>query len=457
MENSDSEEEEGRQADLDPGQMDKLLQLQGLTGLEDLEVCRALLESQDWDLEAVAREHLGISDQAETDHDRDSSPPPAPPPRPAAARAVWQPPRDPLGWILYLVSLPARMLYGGASAVWAFVSSLFGLPPRPTSEVRDPVGDVVSFCAEYDARYGSAHPPFYRGSYVQALDVAKKELRFMLVYLHSEDHQDTDTFCSAVLADPQVVDYVSQSMLFWACSVRRPEGYRVSQALRENCYPALAVIVLRQHRMVVVGKKEGMVAAGDLVSWLRQTVTEYEAFIVAARAERDERNLDREIRNEQEQAFQETLRRDQEREQRMAEEDARRQEVAEEEARVQKEAEKAKKAELDRKQEIQKQKIELASEIPEEPDIGETEAVRVLIKLPGGQRLERRFLRSHSLKHIFYFVFCHPDSPDEFEIVSNYPKRRLPCKPTAEVKEPPSLAEAGFGKSEMLFVNDLDS
>ena len=55
------------------------------------------------------------------------------------------------------------------------------------------------------------------------------------------------------------------------------------------------------------------------VTWLRRTVTDYEAFIVAARAERDERNLDREIRSEQEVAFQETLKRDQEREQRSLE------------------------------------------------------------------------------------------------------------------------------------------
>jgi FAS-associated factor 2 len=106
---------------------------------------------------------------------------------------------------------------------------------------------------------------------------------------------------------------------------------------------------------------------------------------VAARAERDERNLDREIRSEQEVAFQETLKRDQEREQRRAEEDARRQEVAEAEARVQEEEERLRRAEQDKKMEIQRQKIELASKIPEEPEVAEEEAVRVLIKLPGGQ------------------------------------------------------------------------
>merc|ERR1712032_113715 len=176
----------------------------------------------------------------------------------------------------------------------------------------------------------------------------------------------------------------------------------------------------------------------------------------AAEEERKRQEEER-VRNEQEQAFQETLRRDQEREQRIAGEDMRRQEEAAEEERKRQEEERVRKAELDRVALIQQQKIELASEIPEEPEASDPTAVRVLIKLPGGQRLERRFLMSHSLKHIYYFVFCHPDSPNEFEIVSNYPKRRLACKPTEESPDPMSLAEAGFSKSEMLFVNDLES
>ena len=48
-------------------------------------------------------------------------------------------------------------------------------------------------------------------------------------------------------------------------------------------------------------------------------------------------------------------------------------------------------------------------------------------------------------------------SPDQFDIVTNFPRRTLPCKPSPEHPSPPSLKEAGFGKSEMLFVSDLDS
>ena len=62
-----------------------------------------------------------------------------------------------------------------------------------------------------------------------------------------------------------------------------------------------------------------------------------------------------------------------------------------------------------RKDQIVKMKIEMANEIPDEPSVDNADAVRIVIKLPDGQRLERRFLMTHSLKHIYYFVFCHPD------------------------------------------------
>ena len=114
------------------------------------------------------------------------------------------------------------------------------------------------------------------------------------------------------------------------------------------------------------------------------------------------RNLDREIRNQQEAEYAETLRRDQEREERLREQ-------AELERREEEERETLRREELEKKDNIVRMKVELASEIPEEPEPEVENVVRVCIKLPGGQRLDRRFLLSHSLKHIYYFVFCHPD------------------------------------------------
>ena len=201
--------------------------------------------------------------------------------------------------------------------------------PFSHDQVRDPVGDVATFMEDYERSYGTNHPTFHRGSYAQVntflystmiiscvsgawsgqerVAVSTGKLDFLqgssvllltnpLIGIPSQrrppGHRPVlhrgdililrnilASFCIfyQVMANQEVVDYLSQSMLVWACSVRRPEGYRVSQvvlnhlwglilnflisskALRESTYPCLAMIVLRQNRMVVVGRQEGFI------------------------------------------------------------------------------------------------------------------------------------------------------------------------------------------------------
>lgn len=235
----------------------------------------------------------------------------------------------------------------------------------------------------------------------------------------------------------------------------------------------------------VVGRLEG--APTDpttLVQRLNKIVQDNEAFIVAARADRAERHMNQTIRQEQDAAFQETLRQDQERERIKQEaEEAKKREEEAEQQRV--------RAEQDRKERIAKAKIECAVRIPSEPEKTDPNVVRILIKLPEGQRLERRFLKTHSLKYLYYYVFCHPDSPDDFDITTNFPRKVLNCKPKhlideigpnfvaenmpnrspanegcsaihvnglcAENEDPISFEAAGIGQSTMLFVNDLEA
>ena len=43
-------------------------------------------------------------------------------------------------------------------------------------------------------------------------------------------------------------------MLMWACATASGEGYAVSQTLRASGFPFLAVIVLKEARMTLVGR-----------------------------------------------------------------------------------------------------------------------------------------------------------------------------------------------------------
>ena len=207
-----------------------------------------------------------------------------------------------------------------------------------------------------------------------------------------------------------------------------------------------------------------------IVERLNNVVRDNEAFIVAARADRAERHMTQTIREEQDKALEDALKEDQEKERK-------KKEVEEQKKRVEEEENARVREEQDRKEKIAKAKIDYATRVPPEPSQSEIGVVRIVIKLPEGQRLERRFLKTDSLKCLYYYVFCHPDSPDDFDITTNFPRKVLNCKPrhlmndlvmndserkdeiNADLKpeDPPTFEEAGIGQSTMLFVNDLEA
>merc|ERR1711994_8883 len=137
--------------------------------------------------------------------------------------------------------------------------------------------------------------------------------------------------------------------------------------------------------------------------------------------------------------------------------------------RVEEEEKKRLEAEQDRKEKIARAKIDCASLIPDEPDKSASDAIRIVIKLPEGQRLERKFLKTESMKYLYYYVFCHPESPDDFDITTNFPRKVLKCKPRNLMvdlglsdagkidrrnveceEETPPFEAAGIGQSTML-------
>ncbi|CDR00294.1 unnamed protein product, partial [Oncorhynchus mykiss] len=119
-----------------------------------------------------------------------------------------------------------------------------------------------------------------------ALNDAKRELRYLLVYLHGEENQDTDQFCRSTLCTEEVLTFLNTRMLFWACSTSRPEGYRVSQALRENTYPFLAMIMLKDRKMTVVGRLEGLIQSEDLLNQLTFIMEANQTYLMSERLER---------------------------------------------------------------------------------------------------------------------------------------------------------------------------
>ncbi|XP_030750066.1 FAS-associated factor 2 [Sitophilus oryzae] len=432
-------------------QTEKVLQFQDLTGIEDITICRDVLQRHQWNLEVAVQEQLNIREGRPSVYASESRPPAVV--SDLLGQLVYHaPPSDGSGtgfrrFFKAFVGFMWNVCYNTIVTFLQITRRLLGLEYRPRT---DPLQEVLEFVHFYEEKYGCEHPVFYQGTFSQVLNDAKRELRFLAVYLHEPEASDADLFCRETLANPEVIRYINNNFLFWACSAKTDEGRRTINAVRASYFPFMALMVLKENKMTIVGRLQGFTDANIFLQRMHTVVSEFEINLVQARADRFEQSVNRSIRQHQDEAFLESLRADQEKERlreerRKAEEEVRRQ--LEEEARQEEE----------RKEALQREKIESVTKVPSEPDVTHPDVVHVVFKLPSGNRLERRFLKSHSLEHVFYFVFCHPHSPDSFEITTNFPKRVLQCRPAHEKEKVQTLEQAGLKNREVLFINDLDA
>lgn len=221
----------------------------------------------------------------------------------------------------------------------------------------------------------------------------------------------------------------------------------------------MVVVGYRMNKMMIMGRLEGDCSAAELLRRLTTIVTDNEVWLNQARAERLERSFTQSLRQQQDEAYEVSLRADQEKERR-------RQDELAEQRRLEEEAAAEKRAAEEDKSRIAQLKIDLAAEVPSEPAADEPNTVLFVFKLPsgGGARPERRFRTTDTVRTIYKFIFCHPSSPDRFEITTNFPKRVLYSDESDDAKETTgtsaadrTIAEVGLQNREVLFINDLDA
>lgn len=359
------------------------------------------------------------------------------------------PPQGVFQWSLFLVAFPFKFFVSTLYDLASFFFSIFfdRTPPIPIDY--DPLANIAEFTIDYNQKFGTNHPEFFVGSYSQAVSEAKRELRFLLVYIHQNDHTDSTRFASETMSNTEVIDYLSRArIMVWACSKDLPEGRKVFGALKARGCPFLGVICQQHSRMSLVTRIEGPISAGELVRQLSACVSENEAELVAARADREVRNQTQLIRQQQDEAYEESLRIDREK--------ARRKQELEEQARRERDAERLKQEEeeariraiLERKAEIRR----LLSEA-KQPEASSPSAIKLIVKLPTGNRFERVFLKSDPLSDLYKFVFSNEECPLNFEIVTNFPRKVIECDETTTQ----TIEEFGINQSMILFVNDLDA
>jgi FAS-associated factor 2 len=272
-----------------------------------------------------------------------------------------------------------------------------------------PRDTAARFKREFEEQYGSHALPFFDGGAAQAQDLAKRDLKFLLIVLLSPEHDDTEQFIRETLLSQEVVDFINDpanNIVIWGGNVQDSEAYQVS--LEYNCtkFPFSALVCLTPKegstRMGIVKRLTGPMSPTAYIAGIRSAVGKYAPDLDGVRAERVANEVTRNLRSEQDSAYERSLARDRERARQKREAQAREKEAekADLEKAAAEEALQAKKAQWRRWR---------AARILPEPPTSQKDAVRLALKMPesaGGERVIRRFDGSASLEELYALVEC---------------------------------------------------
>ena len=309
-----------------------------------------------------------------------------------------------LGFFAYLFPFLPRLLSARASGLHTRSSSARNTTGRRSLGPRDA---AARFAREFEEEYGSNPLSFYENGYAQALDSAKNDLKFLLVLLLSPEHDDTSTFIRHTLLAPEVVDYVNDpqnNMIVWAGGVQDSEAYQVSTALNCTKFPFAALITLTpgtsSTAMSVVARITGPTPPGAFVAKVRDAVSEHAGALDGIRATRAARQSERNLREEQNSAYERSLAQDRER--------ARKRRQAEEaKAKAEREArQRAEKEARDAERRLLWKRWRVQSLSPE-PTADVKNASRVSIRMPSGERIVRKFAFDVPMEELYAFVECY--------------------------------------------------
>lgn len=338
-------------------------------------------------------------------------------------RPVYQPP-----WLFSLLALPLQ--FG-----WKFFSVLFrpiyyilsflpqSLRPRAVSNsltrgLRNtngrkmllPRDSAARFRREFEEEYGSNALPWFEGGFAQAQDLAKKELKFLLVVLMSPEHDDTTSFARDVLLAPDVSAYLADpdnNIILWGGNVLDSEAYIVSTEYNCTKFPFSILISLTPKegstRMGIIKRLAGSVPAPTYLHELRKAIAKITPDLEGLRAERIAQQTSRHLRHEQDSAYERSLAKDRERAQkkREAEQAAKDAEKRAVEAAARAEALAGQRAMWRRWR---------ATTMAPEPPASETDVVRLALKMPedsGAGRVIRRFSGATTVEELYAFVECY--------------------------------------------------
>ena len=337
---------------------------------------------------------------------------------------------QPAPFVLQLLFLPFNLTYSIFTRVFGALGYLFPVIPRllhrifplqsarPNNSDRRPLNprDTASrFIRDFEEDY-NVEPntiPFFENGYAQAFDLAKRDLKYLLVILLSPEHDDTAPFVRDTLLSPQVKEFIqahASDLVLWAGSVQDSEAYQVANALNVTKFPFTGLIVhtpsVSSTSMSLIARVAGPVPPSDFLVKMQDAIQKRDQELEGARRQRSEQQAARSLREEQNSAYERSLAQDRERARQRKEAEAA-QQKAEREERERAEA-KQRKA-----QNILQWRIWRLHSLPQEPAPTVSDVVRISVRMPSGERVIRKFGADAPLEELYAFVECYDIMQDD--------------------------------------------
>ncbi|CAF0853207.1 unnamed protein product [Adineta ricciae] len=452
--------------DLTEEQSNALSRFREFTHIDSVETCRQYLAAHEWDVErAIETALISNSDLPLTTHDDNeritTDPIPSAPPMPSPFLHQ-STPRRPVSDtvptnqntenpILRLLRLPLAFLYAFYLQIepyipWSilrilgsFVQSLLW-SPAPT----DPLVEIDDYCTYFDNQYGTEHPAFYRGKLSQALRDAQREVRLLFIYLHEKNSPLCDRFCREVLCEDALRTIIGDNIL-WSASRDTQEGAQASRLLHTNSFPCVCIVAHHGSQQTVQLKLDRYTDASEFLAELINGVQNADQTLQYNRDRRDTRTSRDRLLEEQNAAYMDSMRADQEKaEQRLQEENERRK-LEEAQRRMQEEQEKKLRKFMEFRDRIKQS-------FPEEPSATETDTVQVSIRLPDTEPIRRRFRRSDPARLLFEFAWTDSNVPDQFELLWGYPRKRYQYEQMSDQ----CISDVMTGSTETCYLEKID-
>jgi len=328
--------------------------------------------------------------------------------------------------ILSLLFTPVNLVYALFTRIFNLFSRIFPFLPRVlnnvfarfgpqtrrrtfTSTNRRPLGPQdtsARFIREFTQEYGATTLPFSETGYARAFDLAKRDLKFLLVIPLSMEHDATDAYVHTILLSPTVTSFLSDptnNILLWAGTLADSETYEVASQLRISTFPSACLIAhtpaVSSTAMSVIARITGTTTPTSFNATLAAAMSQHESSLSTVRAARAEQNASRSIREQQDSAYERSLAADRARAQQRREAEAaaaRREKEA-----LERQEKAARAAEL-----LEQWRRWRAKRVLPEPDKEDKTAVRIQLRLEDGERVIRRFGREVESEEVYAFVEC---------------------------------------------------